>query len=87
MASLRDKVARSAERGPVGPDLGKLSHAERNKVLFGSPIAERALALLERFANSPAYGACAGETHCQMTVERALIEEAQALIAESRGEQ
>lgn len=36
MASLKAKVDRAAKQGPDRPDIGALSHAERNKRLFGS---------------------------------------------------
>lgn len=35
IASLQAKVDRAARDGNTGPDLGSMSHAERNKVLFG----------------------------------------------------
>jgi hypothetical protein len=39
IASLRRKVLRAMRRGPVGPDIGAMSYAERDAHLFGIPLA------------------------------------------------
>ena len=36
IASLKAKVDRAAREGNKGPSLGNMSHAERDRVLFGN---------------------------------------------------
>jgi hypothetical protein len=43
VTELKAKVERGAKRGPVGPDLGAMSYAERDEALFGDVALARRL--------------------------------------------